>query len=85
MERITNPKSIAAYLDEQICIARYSIDKQKSNVVDDVACDTCVRLRRDRLCVQLVTANGKKSYGIVPMPEERRIGREEDRGAGIDQ
>jgi hypothetical protein len=76
--RITNPRNIANYLDKNVCLAGYFIDKKNHGIMGNEAFATCVRLRHTRICVQLVTVDGETRFGIMPMPEGQRAGMEED-------
>jgi hypothetical protein len=76
--RITDPKNIANYLDKNVCLAGYFIDKKAHGIMGNEACATCVRLCHARICVQLVTVGGETKFGIMPLPEDQRAGSEGD-------
>jgi hypothetical protein len=78
LARMTGLSNVAKHLDKSTCVTGTFIDKRATTIESKVACDTCVRLRYQRICVQLVTVNKEKCFGILPMPVGKRQGAEMD-------
>jgi hypothetical protein len=78
LARMTDLSNVAKHLDKSTCVTGTFIDKRATTIESKVACDTCVRLRYQRICVQLVTVNKEKCFGILPMPVGKRQGAEMD-------